>query len=221
MEIINKKMKLKASNKIRPIFWSQIDDCVVDYPLRNKPLQRISSVYPVYFVHSGTKCVEILKPVYHNANFIACSNNNDNEKANVMFSLLKAKNDYDVLIRTCCDCIITDVSKLLDILVEKLLGKHAAIGNVMYKNNQIKWIRGGCNAITKSIIDSIDILQIDVPFDIAFTRCVQKTGAEIIPYSLFREGASDFLKFPACHPIKTNRYKSFSKIIYLLEVIKK
>lgn len=211
---------------IRPIFWSQIDDCIVKFPLYNKPLQRISYTYPVYFVHSGTKCFDMLKDVYPNVNFISCSHNDKNEKANVLFNLLKLKDDYDILIRSCCDSVITDTSKLLDILVDKLLGKHAIIGNVMYKHGKIKLVRGGCNAVSRSVINQIGMLQTNIAiagrgFDRSFTAAVQRTDAEVIPYNLFGEGRRYFSKFPVCHPKKTgNRFRDFLRIIRLVEKVK-
>ena len=203
---------------IRPIFWSQIDDRIVKFPLYNKPLQRISLVYPVYFVYSGTKCFCMLKTVYPNANFIWCSHNNNNEKADILFKLLKLKDNYDVLVRTCCDSIITDVQRLLDILVDNLLGKHAIIGNVVYRHGKIKHVRGGCNAVSRSVIDRIEILRTDLPFDRVLTSAVQKVGAEVIVYNLFAEGIRYFSKFPVCHPRKIgNRFREFLRMINLAE----
>ena len=201
---------------LKPIFWSQIDDCIVDCPLNNFPLQKISRAYPVYFVYSGVKCHDILKKVYTNAFFIPCLTNNDNEKAKNLFALLKKKQDYDVLVRTCCDSVIVNVQWLLNILRDNLSDKHAIIGNV-----RPDWVRGGCNVISRSVVNCINMPDdSSLSYDATFTLAVKKTGASIISHDLFGIGPENLLKYPVCHPHRYPNEEINIKIDRFLEIIK-
>lgn len=205
-----------VTSVIRPIFWSQIDDCIIDCPLNNFPLQKISDTYPVYFVYSGVKCHDMLKKIYPHAIFIPCLTNNDNEKAKILFALLKQRQDYDVLIRTCCDAVIVNVQWLLNILQDNLSDKHAIIGNI-----RPDWVRGGCNAISRSVVSCINMPNdSSLSYDVAFTLSVKKTGAQIIPFELFGIGPENLLKFPVCHPHRYANEEIKIKIDRFLEIIK-
>lgn len=215
---------------IRPVFWSQLDTCVKRFPLANRFLQAISREYPVYFVCSGTagmEYVDALRPLYPRATFLQCKNNCDNEKAQLLYDLLRHSDDWDVLVRTCCDSLIIDVKKLVAILSEKMLWKkdghseiavrHAVIGNPVYMEGKLYYIRGGGNATARSVIERIKMptgpgAEI---FDVAFFNAATETGAEFITENLFCIGPPVTPGFPICHPNKgkKTRFVNFHQIM--------
>lgn len=215
-------------SEIRPIFWSQLDSCVKQYPLSNKPLQQISKVYPVYFVCSGTEgfgYIDELREVYPRATFLVCSNNNDVQKARQMFDILKYNREYDILVRTCCDSVIMDVELLLEILQKSIDGKHAIIGNAIYRRDKIFYIRGGCNAVSRSVVEQTLLPDIKIEgrpkdrfmsHDIVLSKAIKQARASFIEYDLFCLGLPVVPGVPVCHPVKRAtrcRYPDFLKIV--------
>jgi hypothetical protein len=202
------------------IFWSQIDDSVIDFPIYNIPMQKISNNYPVYFAYSGDRCGTELKKYYPNATFVRCNENSDNKKAEIVFKILKHV-DYSALIRTCCDSVITDVEWLVRVVDEKIGNKHALMGNVAKDNGdngEFLHVRGGCNAANKSIIDNIKMGFMNEPFDKAFSLSAIRAGADIIDYKLFGVFETSVGKFPVCHPDRSPmqvRLEEFKRIVNL------
>jgi hypothetical protein len=201
------------------IFWSQIDDSIIDFPMSNKPMQEISNQYPVYFVYSGSRCKKVLLPYYPKATFLHCDKNCNITKTKILFDFLKKTCDYDVLIRTCCDAIIFDVDWLLKTLDNEMYQKHAIIGN---KVKVLGYIRGGCNALSKSVVDKINISLKDIKsnasFDLFLSGVALSAGAETIHYDLFGCFEESIGKFPVIHPDRTDlktRLVEFRRLVAL------
>jgi hypothetical protein len=224
-EIISCFSKRRIKSKIKPIFFMQLDKCVKLYPMLNFPLQEISNSFPVYFVCSGTKdddYVDKLRCFYPKAHFIECPENSNLLKNKIFFDTIKNKEDYDVVVRTCMDSLIVDVELLLKILEKQILGKFSLIGNAVFNNNSIHYIRGGCHAYTKSFVKHMNSQHIwnqnfnNKEFDIEFTELARKYGVELIPYELFFLGPPIKKECPVCHPEKGIRYKS-NRYLSILE----
>lgn len=205
---------------IRPIFWSQLDSCIRQFPLANRPLQAISREYPVCFACSGGQgFTDELKTAYPMASFLECRKNSNSMKARAMFESLKKNDRYDVLVRTCCDSVITDVRLLLSILEESLSGRHAIIGHMAYRGRKMEWpyVWGGCNAVSRSVVDRIDMPEggSNNMYDGYFSDAVRRTGASIIDRDLFCWGPPAQPGFPVCHPAReiSDRWGAFLKIL--------
>jgi hypothetical protein len=150
-----------------------------------------------------------LKALYPKATFLESEENSDIPKNKIFLDAIGKKDNYDVVVRTCMDCVIVDVDLLLNILAEKMLGKFAFIGNPIFKNEEktrIKYIRGGCNAYSKEVAKALKLRQYD-QFDVGFTNDIKKLDVKIVPHELFSLGPPIIHNMPACHPDKGTRYK--------------
>jgi hypothetical protein len=193
---------------IRPIFWSQTDDSVIEFTLNNSPLQLISKIYPVYLVYSGgTRSSELIKK-YSNLKIIHSDKNNDNYKAKLLFDHLKTSNlQYDVSIRTCVDTLILNCNILFKIC-ETHLDKTSEflIGNAdpdFIKTKDLKWIRGACNITSKSLIDKLDINgESSASYDSVYFNACLAAKASIIIHDTFCIGRNYNQNFAAWHPPK-------------------
>jgi len=226
-KLISKPINTQYSNQsVRLIFFQQIDDCVIHYVLNNKKLQEISERYPILFVYSGGKHKNEIQKLYDKVHILDCPTNNHQDKAIIGFKWLRDNPNYDALIRTCVDSVIINVDSLVNITCN-LLNKYSAFVSGIEKLNKpvnLKWVRGGCQIISKRLID--DFKPADPKFipdhfrnsnDVWFYKSIQKNPKLVfIPNQLFECETSCSYKYPVWHPNQTSneseKYKEFYRI---------
>lgn len=229
----NKYKKNNYVNKninIKPIFFQQIDDSVINYVLNNKFLQNISNQHLVLFVYSGGKYKNNIKDLYKNVIILDSPENKHQLKAMIAFNWLKTYNNYDIVIRTCCDSIILNHNKLLDITQDILKTYDTfVIGQWKKGIYNTNWIRGGCQIISKSVIDSFTQINKSLihPYfreanDVWFTLSIQNNkNITIIDKTLFKCEQTCSYQYPVWHPIQTNSKKNkYNKFININKSIK-
>lgn len=196
------------------IFWTNTYDDGCNYISSNLSLQRISKCHDFYFMNSGTDS-EYCVNKFYKGHIINCEND-VSIKGKVLFDLLKLKSDYDILVRVDLDAIVFDLEKLKEIIRENLLGRHAVMGNVkkfrgMKRDKRkhqvskpyrgIKYVRGGCHATSRSVIDSIDMMDDKkIGFDIPYAVSFRETGCDVIPKPIFEINSKYSYHRPVWHP---------------------
>jgi hypothetical protein len=113
-------------------------------------------------------------------------------------------------VRIDLDAIIFDKNRLENMIKEHMICKHAVMGNVKKfkgrkpenkKYRGIKYVRGACNVMSKSVVDEIDmIVEEKAGFDIPFAMSFKKTECEIISAKLFELNKAYTGKRPVWHP---------------------
>ena len=180
-----------TEHKCRPIFIQQIDDCVIDYVLNNRKLQKISRCYPIVFAYSGLKHKAEINKLYSNATILEAKENCVFEKAKLTFDYLKKLDDYDVVIRTCPDAVIMDVDWLLTIADEEFLFKYDLMGNCRSAGRSEKtWLRGGCLFISKNLISKLNLNINNIDHDL-----LRKQNHDLFLYNEVLNGKFKVKKF--------------------------
>ena len=201
---------------MKPIFWTNSWDAGTEYLELNKSLQDISNKYPFYFMNSGEKSEEVIKNMY-NGICVNCENDKA-VKGKVLFDSLKGKEDYDCLIRIDLDAIVFDLDKLLSKIETHIMSEHAVLGNTKTFNGRkatnrkyrgIKYVRGACNAASRSVIDKIDMItEENAGFDIPYAMSFHKTNCKLMSCNLFEINKKYTGKYPVWHPV----YKGADKL---------
>ncbi len=186
---------------MRVIFWTLVDDVLSEYIELNKPLQDISKKYELYAMCSGEKSIDLIKKNYV-ANIIETVND-VRLKGKALFEVLKKRDDYDVLIKIDLDALVLDVNKLL-LEIESHILPMTIMGNLRRSFTGRMYIRGGCHAVHRTVIDKI---QMKIPvektgFDNPYNIAVLETGACQIDHHLFEICDNPTGNFPVWHPPK-------------------
>ena len=205
------------------IFWTNSWDAGTEYLEKNISLQDISQKHDFYFMNSGAKSEEAIKKLY-NGKCINCENDKA-VKGDVLFKEL-ASVSYDVLIRIDLDAIIFDLDGLLRKIEENTAGEgHFVLGNTKKfrgrrttnkKYRGIKYVRGACNATSKSVIDKIDMItEENAGFDIPYAMSFHKTGCKLLSCKLFEINKKYTGKHPVWHPTGkgAEKFRIFSREI--------
>lgn len=183
------------------IFWTLVDDVLIDYFPLNKPLQDLSREYELYMMCSGDKSIQSAKQHY-NINIIR-TENDVRLKGKVLFDNLKKRSDYDVLVKIDLDAVILDLPKLVS-EIETFVNPMTIVGNQRRSASGRMYIRGGCNATHRTVIDRIEMEVPNAPtgFDNPFNIAVLKTGATQINHPLFEICDKPTGNSPVWHPPK-------------------
>ena len=208
------------------IFWTNIYDQGIGYMEANTSFQDLSKLHETYLMATGEKCQEVAKSLY-NGKIIEC----DNDKAvkgKVLFEALKARNDYDVLIRLDLDAVVIDLEGLLK-RIETNIQDHSVLGNVRKIKGKsprkrqfkgLKYVRGPVTATTRSVIDKIDMdVSMELGFDIPYATSFKETGAKIISCNLYETRRDYKGNLPAWHWHKKGKHKRYAlkKVIDIYE----
>ncbi len=196
-------------HQCKPVFFQQIDDCVIEFVLNNKKLQEISKRYLVVFVYSGGKHRDKIIDLYDKVVILDSLTNWHVDKFKIFRSWALQRNDFDVIIRTCPDAVIMDVDWLLDIADNEVLGKNLILGNIGERPG-MTWVSGGCNIYSKSILNQLKYSNYDYViskaggqgFDIWFHKCIKISNINQKQYKLFNSEYIYLNKYPAWHPPK-------------------
>lgn len=202
------------------IFWTLVDDILADYLPLNKPLQDLSKKYELYMLCSGNKSIKLSKQ-YYKSNIIV-THNDVRFKGKKLFENLKTRSDYDVLVKIDLDAIILDLPKLIS-EIESNIKPMTIVGNQRESYTGRKYIRGGCNATHRTVIDKI-VMEVPTQptgFDNPFNMGVLRAGATQINHHLFEICDIPTGNFPVWHPSKIKegvegiplRLKMFKKVM--------
>jgi len=182
---------------IRPIFWTGSADCVSDYLVANKRLQAISSQHPLYILYSGED--GYLRRCYPDAVLVPCQNE-WKAKACKVFSYLKERDDFDVVIRFCPDAVIKDVTWLLQLVEQGMCGRFdVAVGNKAFFAD-VWYLRGACNATPRSVVGRMSLVPSDRDYDTWYSLAVEAAGGKLNDWPLFEINNRYTGKCPVWHP---------------------
>ena len=200
----------KPRGKVIPVFWQKIDDNVLDFVLANKKLQKISQKYKVVFTYNGVHEDEI-QACYNNVVILKTTSDSYFDKAIETFDYLKGRDDYTVLVRTCCDSVIISPDRIIAIVAANQIDTPYIIGGRLSRQGSI---RGGCVCISKSLVDAFKPIkgftmratpQYDAKYanyDSWFYRSCVKCGAKPIEVALFKCEDRYSGKYPVWHPLQ-------------------
>jgi len=183
----------------KPIFWSCCDPAVAKFIEANKSLQDISARYDFYFLCSGGS-INRVRELYR-GHHISCINDFC-VKGNTLFTLLKRRNNYDVVIRLDMDAIVFDVEDLIN-RAQRAAGEQLLVGNDS-PDKRYAYVRGGCNITSRSVIDKIGLLHSDNPseFDPVYSASVEAAGGKLFSSPIFEESLAYSGELPVWHPLK-------------------
>ena len=189
------------------IFWTNIYDGGLGYLEHNTSLQNLSKTQEMYFMSNGNKCVEMATSLY-NGDIIDCPNDKA-VKGKVLFDVLKGRKDYDALVRVDLDAIVIQPDKLIDMIATNLSDNHAILGHVKKfrgrkpENKEfrgITYVRGPCNATSRSVIDQIDMdVSFKAGFDIPYAISFHKTKCKMINCKLYEDNRNYKEVLPVWH----------------------
>lgn len=206
------------------IFWTNIYDEGLRYLENNTSIQNLSKKHELYLMANGKKCVDMAKSLYQGE--IIESINDKAVKGKLLFDVLKSRTDYDVLVRLDLDAVVIDSNKLINLIEPKIENQHAVVGHIKTFKGRKEWnkrfsgisyVRGPCNATSKSVIDQIE-MDISFPnagFDIPYAISFKKTGCKFVKCALYedRESYKGILPVWHWHQKGDVKYQAFMKVI--------
>lgn len=185
------------------IFYTLVDDKIIDFVQLNSPLQKISNEYQLISMCSGVKSPAIIEALYNSK--IIMSHNDMGYKGRLLMEHLQStKNNEFILIKIDMDALITNPNKLIE-KIKNNIEPISLIGN-MAKARRIKeYIRGGCNAMHSDLVYKLRIKGRGRFYDNYIHCAVKKIpDHKIINCPLFEIGEYKG-ELPVWHPPKLNR----------------
>lgn len=201
-----------------PIFFQQIDDSVIEYPLNNPSLKNVSNKYQVIFGYSGGKYIDELTSRFPNAIILRSETNSYYEKWKLLLEHLRNnKIEYHYVVRTCIDSLIVDCENLVEIASKEISSGFDFIGNRdNKKTSELNWIRGGCNIVSKRMISKFNskcTKNVKGGYDEWITATIKCCGGVVKIRELFECGDVYSGVLPVWHPqTKDLSYQNWKKI---------
>ncbi len=198
---------------MKAVYLQPFDDCIKQFTYSNIPLQQISESHVVLFVDTNGDGVGLYQH-YREPKIVHSKRNMASEKLYEAVKYLKGIN-FDVVIRTCPDALIMNNNHLLGIVGQELDLEQVEI---LGKYKKRKWIRGGCQVMTKKLVDAIDLNKVQECFNRGHNNSNDKTlmyaiegidGLRINDQSLFEQGKLYKKTKPVWHPPKESMEERF------------
>jgi hypothetical protein len=197
------------------VFWSPIDPCVEEFFVKNPSLPAVSDVFPYVFVCTNGIDKLVKERCGDKAITIEARKNNMRLKGTTAFEHIRGM-DFDICIRLDIDTIVFDLKRLISMASVTKPNQLLGWKNVHKKNKKnLPYIRGGCHACGRFIIDNIAPLGHGSEFDYRMTRFAEEAGGEIVDCRLFEESHDYAGSAPAWHPVKKRKRKTFDRNVGL------